>query len=157
MRSLLIAPVALFALVASASVVPTSSSTSSILLRPLSARDSSGARCSLQSEFEGKQKQLKKIIKYIREVRVAVPELPAGKCEFVGCAGENHDATLVQWCNKSKETKRLPSWNNVADGAQLILDNCQRSKDEIQGYVDHNDKWRVAVFSKPCYKLPGTF
>ncbi|RDW63069.1 uncharacterized protein DSM5745_10180 [Aspergillus mulundensis] len=185
MRSLIIAPLALFALVAGASAIPTTSDSdiafypgydndwdlsgawnadeaesepTSTSTHTLEARGKGPAsHCTLQKEFIGRQKNLKRNIKYLREVRnsPARPRLEAGKCAMVACSGEGYDSTVVEWCNDSKKAKTLPGWHNIADGAQVILDQCQSPKDKVSGYLGHNDGWRVLTYAKPCYLIPG--
>ncbi|KAL2799469.1 hypothetical protein BJX66DRAFT_332955 [Aspergillus keveii] len=41
----------------------------------------------------------------------------------------------------------LPSFNNIADGAQVILNICGKDSKKIKGWLGHgDDKWRVNVF-----------
>ncbi|CEL11800.1 hypothetical protein ASPCAL14896 [Aspergillus calidoustus] len=66
------------------------------------------------------------------------------------------NGTKVRWCNDNPDNKTLPSWNNVADGAQVILNICKKKKKNgIQGELDHNDHWRVLVVKEDCYMQPG--
>ncbi|OJJ02596.1 hypothetical protein ASPVEDRAFT_888642 [Aspergillus versicolor CBS 583.65] len=72
------------------------------------------------------------------------PTLAAGKCERVSC--EWGDAIL--WCNDAPKTRSLPSYNNIADGAQTIMDGCYKRGESLRGFggsLNHPDKWRVIV------------
>ncbi|KAI9776480.1 MAG: hypothetical protein M1816_005253 [Peltula sp. TS41687] len=49
-------------------------------------------------------------------------------------------------CSRNKFTKVLPSFNNIADGAQVILNGCEdKSKSSVSGQLFHSDKWNVIV------------
>ncbi|KAL2843722.1 hypothetical protein BJY01DRAFT_248498 [Aspergillus pseudoustus] len=68
------------------------------------------------------------------------PYLNAGKCASVVCEG----GTSISWCNDNPHEFPLPSYDNIADGAQTILDGCG-SMYGIRGTLDHSDHWRVIV------------
>ncbi|KAL3488226.1 hypothetical protein BJX62DRAFT_212342 [Aspergillus germanicus] len=49
-----------------------------------------------------------------------------------------------------KRTKVLPSYNNIADGAQVILDNCKRTQRGVRGKLGHDDLWTVIIDRDTC-------
>ncbi|OJJ59691.1 hypothetical protein ASPSYDRAFT_67795 [Aspergillus sydowii CBS 593.65] len=82
-------------------------------------------------------------ISHLRGVK-GKPTLTAGKCERVSC--EWGDAII--WCNDDTKTRSLPSYNNIADGAQTIMDGCYKEGETMRGFggsLNHPDKWRVIV------------
>ncbi|KAL2850243.1 hypothetical protein BJY01DRAFT_245554 [Aspergillus pseudoustus] len=69
------------------------------------------------------------------------PRLPPMRCARVSCAYK----AGIFWCNDdSFQERTLPSWNNIADGAQTILDHCSK-KGWIAGELRHSDKWRTLI------------
>ncbi|BCS24341.1 uncharacterized protein APUU_40785A [Aspergillus puulaauensis] len=87
--------------------------------------------------------RIKEGISHLRGVD-GKPTLAAGKCERVSCSWG--DAIL--WCNDATKTRSLPSYNNIADGAQTIMDGCYKRGESTRGFggsLDHPDKWRVIV------------
>ncbi|KAL2836231.1 hypothetical protein BJX68DRAFT_273587 [Aspergillus pseudodeflectus] len=93
---------------------------------------------------EGVQKKyLRSGIKYLRKVR-GRPYLPPKKCSRVSCSY----LSAIEWCNdREHDDFYLPSFNNIADGAQVILNICGKDSERIKGWLGHgDDKWRVNVF-----------
>ncbi|KAL2815139.1 hypothetical protein BJX63DRAFT_430961 [Aspergillus granulosus] len=99
-----------------------------------------------------------KILKGIKKLRKVkgTPRAPARTCERVWC----DKGTSLGWCNdypdsqptskQSDESRHLPSYNNIADGIQAIINDCVRISDHtivggVSGEVDHPDKWRAIV------------
>ncbi|KAL5338590.1 hypothetical protein BJX70DRAFT_398536 [Aspergillus crustosus] len=74
------------------------------------------------------------------------PTLPAGDCTRVAC----HKEAAIHWCNNSKKTRSLPSFNNIADGAQVILDQCSQKTPEFDGELSHWDQWTAVVKNGDC-------
>ncbi|KAL2783476.1 hypothetical protein BJX66DRAFT_318479 [Aspergillus keveii] len=74
------------------------------------------------------------------------PYLGPKKCATVACAR----GAAITWCNDNDYEKLLPSWHNVADGAQVILDKCAMNSGDVRGTLDHNDYWRVVVGLAKC-------
>ncbi|KAL4789934.1 hypothetical protein BDV19DRAFT_394537 [Aspergillus venezuelensis] len=55
-----------------------------------------------------------------------------------------HKEDAIWWCNLDNKPKTLPSWNNVADGGEVLKEHCTRHG-RVAGVHQHNDKWTVAV------------
>ncbi|KAL3481886.1 hypothetical protein BJX99DRAFT_253011 [Aspergillus californicus] len=84
---------------------------------------------------------LKARISFIRTNKKQ-PFLKAGFCERVSC----RENSAVFWCNSDAvNERRLPSWDNIADGAQTVLDSCMTTSG-ASGMVDHPDNWRALVY-----------
>ncbi|KAL4779697.1 hypothetical protein BJX76DRAFT_351572 [Aspergillus varians] len=86
------------------------------------------------------------IIEGIRHLRETGgrPTLGAHKCEQVSCEWGD----VIIWCNDAKTTRSLPSYTNIADGAQVIFNGCKyldSGNNGFGGILDHPDKWRVIV------------
>ncbi|PIG84669.1 hypothetical protein AARAC_001976 [Aspergillus arachidicola] len=61
-----------------------------------------------------------------------------GNCGRLSCSW----GAAIWWCNDMRLntfTKVLPSFNNIADGAQVILNNCQRGGVKLSGQDFHSD------------------
>ncbi|CBF73403.1 hypothetical protein AN7861.2 [Aspergillus nidulans FGSC A4] len=119
-------------------------------------RENHDIKCDLGSSGNriGSQKNLKKAMKWLRKKRTkeVVPSLDAHKCETAVCAY----GTRITWCNDNSNEKMLPSWINVAEGAQVILDLCKKKNNGVQGELNHNDHWRVIVTGgHECYLQAG--
>ncbi|KAL4789670.1 hypothetical protein BDV19DRAFT_394820 [Aspergillus venezuelensis] len=72
------------------------------------------------------------------------------KCYRLTCS----HMTAIRMCNDNNHIFELPSWNNIADGAMVVADNCRGKLDMLGGYLDHAwDHWRVFVddaWDRPC-------
>jgi hypothetical protein len=65
-------------------------------------------------------------------------------------------ANFSDYLTKDSNEKILPSWFNVAEGAQVILDLCTKKNNRVQGELNHNDHWRVTVTGgHECYLQAG--
>ncbi|KAJ0414340.1 hypothetical protein BJY00DRAFT_318905 [Aspergillus carlsbadensis] len=97
------------------------------------------------------KKYLRSGIKYLRKVK-GRPHLPPKKCGRVSCSYDS----AIEWCNdREHDGFFLPSFNNIADGAQTILDICGKRSKAVKGWLGHGeDKWRVNVFFLPR-QYPG--
>ncbi|KAL4880352.1 hypothetical protein BJY04DRAFT_191654 [Aspergillus karnatakaensis] len=71
---------------------------------------------------------------------------PGAKCQRAECLGNS----AIIWCNFDTKHKTLPSWNNVADGAQTIVDHCKEAG-KVSGIHWHDDLWAVIVQEQECY------
>ncbi|KAL4900399.1 hypothetical protein BDW74DRAFT_182728 [Aspergillus multicolor] len=91
-------------------------------------------------------------ISYIRKEWTLPPGLAAKTCHVVSCA---HNSA-IRWCNDRDTLRVLPSWDHVADGAQVIADNCLMFPDvgqktnDVKGKLGHWDEWRVFVDKGKC-------
>ncbi|KAL6232180.1 hypothetical protein BDW75DRAFT_243226 [Aspergillus navahoensis] len=85
-------------------------------------------------------------IKHLRKVK-GQPHNNARSCGRVSCSWGN----AIIWCNDSEEPRSLPSFENIADGAQAIMDGCWDGnyKHVFGGELDHTDHWRVIVKAPP--------
>ncbi|KAL4786856.1 hypothetical protein BJX76DRAFT_364703 [Aspergillus varians] len=89
---------------------------------------------------------IKSGIRYLRKVQ-GRPRLDGGTCSRVSCSYNS----AITWCNDSKGQKILPSFNNIADGAQVIVNKCtRRTPNAVQGTLGHTDEWRVIVNRAIC-------
>ncbi|KFY43022.1 hypothetical protein V495_04216 [Pseudogymnoascus sp. VKM F-4514 (FW-929)] len=98
-------------------------------------------------------------IKYLRGVGGQPTNGPGpGNCGRVSCSFNS----AIWWCNDNHSAKTLPSFNNIADGAQVILNSCRHpahkgacgicwnSNAAISGQDFHSDNWNVIVRSDKC-------
>ncbi|BCS21727.1 uncharacterized protein APUU_22159A [Aspergillus puulaauensis] len=83
-------------------------------------------------------------ISYLRKVK-GEPQLSPYDCGRVSCSW--HSA--IVWCNDSPHSKTLPSFINIAEGAQVIVNGCD-DDGLVKGWLDHTDRWRVVVHSVEC-------
>ncbi|KAL2827680.1 hypothetical protein BJY01DRAFT_255602 [Aspergillus pseudoustus] len=92
---------------------------------------------------------IKQGIKYLRKVKGS-PRLSAGpnECGRVSCSYN----AAIYWCNDDTKPRSLPSFNNIADGAQVILTYCghDSSKERFAGALHHPDLWRAVVQRDKC-------
>ncbi|KAL2848590.1 hypothetical protein BJY01DRAFT_246313 [Aspergillus pseudoustus] len=90
-------------------------------------------------------------IKYLRKVK-GRPHLPANSCGRVSCSWDS----AIYWCNDKDHDAYIPSFNNIADGAQVIVNECPRSSSDwatIMGMLTHGaDLWRVVVSHPGFYR-----
>ncbi|KAJ0413253.1 hypothetical protein BJY00DRAFT_306442 [Aspergillus carlsbadensis] len=119
----------------------------------LESRVAHDIKCDLKGEELGNQKNLKKAFEWLRKERTkeGKPRPRGNRCQTAVCAY----GIKIKWCNDNPHEKTRPSWNNVAEGAQVILDMCKKKKNGVQGELDHNDHWRVLVIGEGCYMQPG--
>ncbi|KAL4968610.1 uncharacterized protein BDV14DRAFT_144709 [Aspergillus stella-maris] len=68
------------------------------------------------------------------------PDLEKMRCMPAIC----HRGDAIWWCNLDDKPKTLPSWNNVADGGEVLKEHCTK-RGRVAGVHQHNDKWTVAV------------
>ncbi|KAL5332716.1 hypothetical protein BJX70DRAFT_404294 [Aspergillus crustosus] len=70
-----------------------------------------------------------------------------GNCGRVAC----RRGGAILWCNGDLKPRSLPSFNNIADGAQTILDGCNRGyRRGFGGVLAHPDLWKVVVRYEKC-------
>ncbi|KAL2801847.1 hypothetical protein BJX63DRAFT_146361 [Aspergillus granulosus] len=85
-------------------------------------------------------------IRYLRKVK-GQPVNDPGQCGRVSCSGNS----AIWWCNLDPDHRKvLPSFNNIADGAQVIADNCRRGPNRVRGKLGHRDRWQVIVQHAKC-------
>ncbi|KAL3464647.1 hypothetical protein BJX64DRAFT_286138 [Aspergillus heterothallicus] len=91
------------------------------------------------------QKFIKAGIRYLRKIN-GRPHLPAGECSRVSCSYNS----AIYWCNDKDHDAYLPSFNNIADGAQVILNICFNTKNDwkrARGILHHPvGMWRTLVY-----------
>ncbi|OGM44221.1 hypothetical protein ABOM_007724 [Aspergillus bombycis] len=96
---------------------------------------------------KARKTQIKQGIEYLRGVPGKPQRGPGpGSCGQVSCSW----SSAIWWCNDNTFTKVLPSFNNIADGAQLILNTCLQGGQTFSGQDSHNDKWSTIVRSHSC-------
>ncbi|KAL3443774.1 hypothetical protein BJX65DRAFT_284770 [Aspergillus insuetus] len=92
---------------------------------------------------------IKEGIKYLRKVK-GHPRLGAGpnKCDRVSCSYN----AAIYWCNDDNKPRSLPSFNNIADGAQVIFRECGHDdvRERFAGALHHPDLWRAVVQKDKC-------
>ncbi|KAL2786441.1 hypothetical protein BJX66DRAFT_312698 [Aspergillus keveii] len=84
-------------------------------------------------------KYVKKGIQSLRK-KAGVPFSGPHQCRRVY---ESH-GTEILWCNDADHDRELPSYNYIADGIQVVLNECN-TKGGISGEIDHPDHWRANV------------
>ncbi|KAL4807454.1 hypothetical protein BDV18DRAFT_167982 [Aspergillus unguis] len=84
-------------------------------------------------------------IEHLRQFKLP-PGLKGNTCKKVSCSGN----TAISWCNDRSTLRVLPSFNNIADGAQVILNKCKGKLNTVGGWLGHNDDWRVFVDQAKC-------
>ncbi|KAL4772414.1 hypothetical protein BDW60DRAFT_207042 [Aspergillus nidulans var. acristatus] len=84
-------------------------------------------------------------ISYLRKFKLP-PGLKGNTCQVVSCSYDS----AIRWCNDLPTLRILPSFDNIADGAQVILDWCQKNWNDVGGVLDHRDGWRVFVDKGNC-------
>ncbi|KAL4805164.1 hypothetical protein BDV18DRAFT_161561 [Aspergillus unguis] len=94
---------------------------------------------------DGKTSPTQEGIYYLRKFKLP-PGLKGNSCKTVSCAY----TTAIRWCNDRPTLRVLPSFNNIADGAQVIYNYCQRNYDSVGGWLGHSDDWRVFVDKGDC-------
>ncbi|RDW64560.1 uncharacterized protein DSM5745_09971 [Aspergillus mulundensis] len=89
-------------------------------------------------------------IKYIRNEWTLPPGLAAKTCHTVSCS---HNSA-IRWCNDRNTLRVLPSWNNIADAATVIVKWCTNKRANgytgTKGRLGHWDEWRVFVDRGKC-------
>ncbi|KAL4783087.1 hypothetical protein BJX76DRAFT_269336 [Aspergillus varians] len=114
----------------------------------LDKRIAHDVECFFRPHYGVHDKTVLKNIEKLRDVTGTV-ELPGGpnRCARVSCV----DKGAIFWCND--DSKKLPSYNNLADGVMIILDHCKgridpnSGKKFAAGQLNHNDKWRVGLIT----------
>ncbi|KAL5340219.1 hypothetical protein BJX70DRAFT_396990 [Aspergillus crustosus] len=71
-----------------------------------------------------------------------------GKCQRTRCMQDS----AIYWCNMADHQKTLPAFRNIADGAQVILNNCAAGG-KVGGIHWHNDLWAVVIKPENCYPV----
>ncbi|KAL4919031.1 hypothetical protein BDW62DRAFT_200181 [Aspergillus aurantiobrunneus] len=92
---------------------------------------------------------IRKGIEHLRGVRDRLRNGPEpNNCGRIACS----DGAGILWCNDDTKPRTLPSFNNVADGAQAILNRCRGYGDhhKVSGILGHPDKWTVLVRAQNC-------
>ncbi|KAL4812129.1 hypothetical protein BDW67DRAFT_178980 [Aspergillus spinulosporus] len=84
-------------------------------------------------------------ISYLRKFKLP-PGLEGNTCKMVSCS---HNSA-ISWCNDLPTLRVLPSFDNIADGAQVISNWCQENWEDVGGVLDHEDHWRVLVNKGNC-------
>ncbi|KAG6362428.1 hypothetical protein INS49_010658 [Diaporthe citri] len=85
-------------------------------------------------------------INYLKRVAGKPSNGPGpGACGRVSCS---YDAA-IWWCNDNRVTYTLPSFKNIADGAQNVKNKCtSNGRTSGQGFFDGN--WNVIVRKDKC-------
>ncbi|KAL4796964.1 hypothetical protein BDV19DRAFT_387833 [Aspergillus venezuelensis] len=87
-------------------------------------------------------------IDYLRRGKETdMAHLDPDMCWRVSCSYD----TAISWCNPDKEKDKSMSFFHIAEGAQVIIDECAYMKGAaMAGIVDHPDKWQVIVHKDKC-------
>ncbi|KAL2820207.1 hypothetical protein BDW59DRAFT_117563 [Aspergillus cavernicola] len=97
-------------------------------------------------EHHADSDSIKKGIAHLRKVK-GKPKLYPRSCKRISCSW----LSGIFWCNFNHETKTLPSYNNIAQGAQVIYNHCRSNQViGLAGTLDHTDHWRVDVAYSNC-------
>ncbi|KAL4750663.1 hypothetical protein BDW72DRAFT_193734 [Aspergillus terricola var. indicus] len=94
---------------------------------------------------DAKADKIRDGINYLRKFKLP-PGLEGNTCKVVSCSFDS----AIRWCNDLPTLRVLPSFDNIADGAQVILDWCQKNWKDVGGVLDHHDGWRVFVDKGNC-------
>ncbi|KAK3502032.1 hypothetical protein B0T13DRAFT_218796 [Neurospora crassa] len=89
-------------------------------------------------------------MEYLRHV-AGVPKLGPGSnnCERVSCS----NWSAIAWCNHDPDnSNELPSYETIAEAAEIILAWCKASKKEvhIKGQMYSKQKWSVVIEGDSC-------
>ncbi|KAL4903108.1 hypothetical protein BDW74DRAFT_179979 [Aspergillus multicolor] len=77
------------------------------------------------------------------------PRLGPGQCSRVGCS----TGTAIVWCNEGKEVLKLNSWDEVADGAWVVINQCRFGDFGdwyVAGTAYHAGDWKVTIRTEKC-------
>ncbi|KAL4773045.1 hypothetical protein BDW60DRAFT_32823 [Aspergillus nidulans var. acristatus] len=92
-------------------------------------------------------RRIREGITYLRGVSGRPTHGPGpGNCGRVSCSYNS----ATWWCNENTSPNTLPGFNNIADGAQVVLNHSAPTDIYISGEEDHADKWRAVVRRSPC-------
>ncbi|KAL4733705.1 hypothetical protein BDV11DRAFT_175437 [Aspergillus similis] len=92
-------------------------------------------------------RRIREGITYLRGVSGRPTNGPGpGNCGRVSCSYNS----AIWWCNDNTSAKTLPGFNNIADGAQVVINHCAPTDVYVAGEEDHNDNWRAVVRRSPC-------
>ncbi|KAL4902251.1 hypothetical protein BDW74DRAFT_181097 [Aspergillus multicolor] len=92
-------------------------------------------------------RRIREGITYLRGVSGRPSNGPGpGNCGRVSCSYNS----AIWWCNDNTSSKTLPGFNNIADGAQVVINHCAPTDIYVAGEEDHNDNWRAVVRRSPC-------
>ncbi|KAL4924950.1 uncharacterized protein BDV17DRAFT_273107 [Aspergillus undulatus] len=92
----------------------------------------------------GDAKAIREGIAYLRSKGDMTRTLGPGQCERPSCSWNSG----IFWCNDDKKHSRTMKMVHMAEGAQVIYDECPSIRGRrggIGGEVDHPDHWRVKV------------
>ncbi|RAK78812.1 uncharacterized protein BO72DRAFT_457416 [Aspergillus fijiensis CBS 313.89] len=93
------------------------------------------------------RRRIEEGISYLRGVSGQPRNGPGpGNCGRVSCSYNS----AIWWCNDNTAPKTLPSFNNIADGAQVVINQCDPTGVYVSGEENHADKWRALVRSNAC-------
>ncbi|KAL4963126.1 uncharacterized protein BDV14DRAFT_177264 [Aspergillus stella-maris] len=81
-------------------------------------------------------------IEYLRK-RKGRPDLDPSKCTVVSCSYN----AAIYWCNMRPKKFYLPSFNNIADSAQVLKNECWKGdvRRPFGGQVHHKDGWYAGI------------
>ncbi|KAI9036071.1 uncharacterized protein KD926_002447 [Aspergillus affinis] len=69
-----------------------------------------------------------------------------GNCGRVSCSYRS----AIWWCNDNTAPKTLPGFYNIAQGAQVVINQCNPTGVYVSGEENHADKWRALVRGSDC-------
>ncbi|KAL2813072.1 hypothetical protein BDW59DRAFT_167617 [Aspergillus cavernicola] len=90
-------------------------------------------------------------IMYLEDVDGRPTEGPGpGECSRVSCSWDS----AIWWCNDTRETKSLRSFNDIAIGVQAIWSECSFREPGynmvVSGQAFHKTNWNVIVRKDSC-------
>ncbi|KAL2868899.1 uncharacterized protein BJX67DRAFT_379834 [Aspergillus lucknowensis] len=78
--------------------------------------------------------------------RTGRPTVGPWKCGKVWCDQD----VCINWCNDTNKRRSLPSYNNIADAVQVMLNECAPKNGRLSGQLDHPDHWRAVLHGHKC-------
>ncbi|KAL4926950.1 uncharacterized protein BDV17DRAFT_293062 [Aspergillus undulatus] len=83
-------------------------------------------------------------VKYLRAGDIkSKAHLPADSCSCVSCSY----GSAIYWCNTDKHHDKEIGFYNIAEGAQVLIDECNSNDGRYTGgIVDHPDHWQALIF-----------
>ncbi|KAB8272197.1 hypothetical protein BDV30DRAFT_133364 [Aspergillus minisclerotigenes] len=93
------------------------------------------------------RRRIEEGIRYLHSVPGQPTNGPGpGNCGRVSCSYNS----AIWWCNDNTSPKTLPGFYNIAQGAQVVINQCDPTGVYVSGEENHADKWRAVVRYNVC-------
>ncbi|KAE8135101.1 hypothetical protein BDV38DRAFT_294917 [Aspergillus pseudotamarii] len=93
------------------------------------------------------ERRIEEGIRYLHSVPGQPTNGPGpGNCGRVSCSYNS----AIWWCNDNTSPKTLPGFYNIAQGAQVVINQCDPTGVYVSGEENHADKWRAVVRYNVC-------